>query len=55
MKLLAVDMASAGKKLDDEDFNSYILAGLDAEYNSVVSSIAGHVEPITLLSFTLNS
>jgi hypothetical protein len=47
MKLLADDMASAGKKLDDEDFISYIPAGLDAEYNSVVSSIAGHVEPIT--------
>jgi hypothetical protein len=47
MKLLADDMASVGKKLDDEDFISYILAGLDAEYNSVVSSIAGRVEPIT--------
>ena len=46
MKLLADDMASAGKKLDDEDFISYILAGLDTEYNSVVSSIAGRVEPI---------
>jgi hypothetical protein len=47
MKLLTDDMASVGKKLDDEDFISYILAGLDAEYNSVVSSIAGRVEPIT--------
>jgi hypothetical protein len=49
MKLLADDMASAGKKLNDEDFNSYILAGLDAKYNSVVSSIAGRVEPITFV------
>jgi hypothetical protein len=48
MKVLADDMASVGKKLDDEDFISYILAGLDVEYNSVVSSIAGRVEPITL-------
>jgi hypothetical protein len=47
MKLLADDMASTGKKLDDKDFISYILAGLDAEYNSVVSSIAGRVELIT--------
>jgi glutathionylspermidine synthase len=47
MKLLADDMASAGKKLDDEDFISYILARLDAQYNSVVSSITGRVEPIT--------
>jgi hypothetical protein len=46
MKVLADDMASAGKKLDDEDFISYILAGLDAKYNSIVSSIVGHVESI---------
>jgi hypothetical protein len=47
MKILAGDMASAGKKLDDDDFISYILAGLDVEYNSVVSSIVGSVEPIS--------
>jgi hypothetical protein len=46
MKILADDMASVGKKLDDEDFISYILTGLDIEYNLVVSSIAGRVEPI---------
>jgi hypothetical protein len=28
MKILADDMSSAGRKLDDEDFLSYILAGL---------------------------
>jgi hypothetical protein len=49
MKILADDMASTGKKPDDEDFISYILAGLDAEYNSVVSSIARCVEPITFV------
>jgi hypothetical protein len=47
MKVLADDMASVGKKLDDEDFISYILVGLDDEYNFVVSSIAERVEPIT--------
>jgi hypothetical protein len=47
MKVLVDDMASTEKKLDDEDFISYILAGLDVEYNSVVSSIARRVEPIT--------
>jgi hypothetical protein len=47
MKSLADDMASAGKKLDDEELISYILAGLDYEYNSLVSSIAARVEPIT--------
>jgi hypothetical protein len=47
MKVLADDMASAGKKLDDEDFIPYILAGLDAEYNSIVPSIARRMESIT--------
>jgi hypothetical protein len=40
MKILTDEMASAGKKLDDEELTSYILAGLDSEYNSIVSSIA---------------
>jgi hypothetical protein len=47
MKNLADDMASAGKKLDDEELSSYILAWLDSEYNSVVSSIAARTEPIS--------
>jgi hypothetical protein len=34
MKTLADAMASARKKLDDEEFCSYILEGLDFEYNS---------------------
>jgi glutathionylspermidine synthase len=48
MKTLADEMASTGKKLDDEELISYILAGLDYEYNSLVSSIAARVEPVTL-------
>jgi hypothetical protein len=47
MKTLADDMASVGKKLDDEEFSSYVLAGLDSEYNSIVSSIAARTEPIS--------
>jgi hypothetical protein len=47
MKSLADGMASAGKKLDDEELISYVLAGLDYEYNSLVSSIAAWVKPIT--------
>jgi glutathionylspermidine synthase len=47
MKTLADEMASAGKKLDDEELTSYILDGLDSEYNSIVSSIAARVEPIS--------
>jgi hypothetical protein len=48
MKTLADEMTSVGKKLDDEELCSYILIGLDAEYNSLVSSIAARSEPITL-------
>jgi hypothetical protein len=48
MKALADDMASIGKKLDDEELSSYILAGLDSAYNGVMSSIATQVEPITI-------
>jgi hypothetical protein len=47
MKTLADDMIVARKKLDDEELASYVLAGLDYEYNSLVSSIAARVEPIT--------
>jgi hypothetical protein len=47
MKTLADEMASAGKKLDDEELSSYILPELDSEYNSIVSSIAARVEPIS--------
>jgi hypothetical protein len=49
MKSLADDMASAGKKLDVEELSSYILDGLDSEYNSLVSSI---VVRVVLISFS---
>jgi hypothetical protein len=48
MKMLTDEMELAGKKLDDEELCSYILAGLDYEYNSLVSSIATRIEPITM-------
>jgi hypothetical protein len=48
MKSLVDDMSLAGKKLDDEELSSYILAGLDVECNSLVSSIAARIEPITI-------
>ena len=48
MKTLEDAMASAGKKLEDEEIASYILSGLDIEYNPVVSAIAARIEPISL-------
>jgi hypothetical protein len=48
MKALADDMASAGKKLEDEDLVSYILTGLDSDFDSVISAISARVEPISV-------
>jgi hypothetical protein len=48
MKALADEMASAGKKLDDEDLISYILAGLDSDFDLVISTVSTRVEAITV-------
>jgi hypothetical protein len=45
MRSLGYEMAAAGKPLDDEEMISYILAGLDIEYNFVVSAVLARVEP----------
>lgn len=48
MRALADEMATAGKPLDDEDLVSYIVTGLNIEYNPVVFAVLAGVEPITL-------
>ena len=48
MKALAYEMASTGKKLEDEELVSYILTGLDLDFNLVVSAVAFGVEPISI-------
>ena len=48
MKGLADDMASAGKKLEDEELISYILTGLSEDFDPVVSAVAVRAEPITV-------
>jgi hypothetical protein len=48
MKSLADEMASVKKKVDGEEFVSYILTGLDEEYNLVVSALLPHVEPVSV-------
>jgi hypothetical protein len=45
---LSDEMASVRKALDDEDMVSYILAGLDIEFNLVVSAAVARVEPISV-------
>jgi hypothetical protein len=54
MKSLADEMASTGKKLDDEELTSYILVDLNVEYNSLVSSIANRVNQLPLVNYILN-
>jgi hypothetical protein len=49
MKGLADDMASVGKKIKDEELISYMLTGLGEDYDSVISVVATHVEPITVI------
>jgi hypothetical protein len=48
IKGLADEMAAAGRKLEDEEFVSYVLSGLDQDYDSTVSAIAARVEPISI-------
>jgi hypothetical protein len=48
MKALTDDIASAGKKLDEEDLVGYILAGLDSDYNFVISTVATCTESISV-------
>jgi hypothetical protein len=45
---LADDMALACKKIDDEELISYILAGLDYKYNSVVSALVARPDELTI-------
>ena len=48
MKGLADEMASAGRKLEDDELVSYILTELDLDFNPVVSAVSARVEPITV-------
>ena len=48
MKSLADDMAAAGKRLEDEEIISYVLAGLDMDFNPIVSVVVAHTEPLSL-------
>lgn len=41
-------MASASRKLEDEELLSYILTGPDLKFNPVVSAVAARVEPISM-------
>jgi hypothetical protein len=48
MKGLDDEMASAGKKLDDDELVSHILMGLGEEFDSMVIGVSNLVDPISL-------
>lgn len=51
MKGFADELAAAGKPLSDEDFVSYIVTGLDQEYNSFVENMCARSDPISAWRF----
>jgi hypothetical protein len=48
MKALVDGMASASKKLDDEDLVGYILTEVDSDFDFVILTVAARVEPISM-------
>ncbi|XP_021303151.1 uncharacterized protein LOC110430216 [Sorghum bicolor] len=48
IKNLADEMASAGRKLEDEEIVSYVLTGLREDFDFVVSAVTARVEPISV-------
>ena len=48
IKTLTDEVACTAAALSDPEIVSKILAGLDMEYNLVVSALAARVEPITV-------
>lgn len=49
MKGLANDMLSTRKKIEDEELISYILTGLDRDFDPVVTAVAVQKEPLSLI------
>lgn len=48
MRNIKNELAATGKPVEDDEVVSHILNGLDYEYNPIVSTILGRVEPISL-------
>jgi len=48
VKGLSDELAAAGRPVPDEELVTFILAGLDFDYNPLVSSVLGRTEPISL-------
>ena len=48
VKGLGDELAAAGRPVPDEELVTFFLAGLDFDYNPLVSSVLGRTEPISL-------
>ncbi|XP_073362953.1 uncharacterized protein [Aegilops tauschii subsp. strangulata] len=46
VRTLCDELVASGKKVDEEDVVSHILAGLDEEFDPVVSAMCSRVEPV---------
>nr|AAT85031.1 putative polyprotein [Oryza sativa Japonica Group]ABF96679.1 retrotransposon protein, putative, Ty1-copia subclass [Oryza sativa Japonica Group] len=48
MRALADDLMAVGKPVDDDELIGYIFAGLDDEFEPVISTIVGRPDPVTI-------
>jgi hypothetical protein len=48
MRSLIDEITSTGKTIDDDELVSYILAGLDYDYNPIVTSLTARIEPLSV-------
>ncbi|XP_073360704.1 uncharacterized protein [Aegilops tauschii subsp. strangulata] len=48
MRGYAGELAAAGKPLDEDELVSFLLAGLDLDYNPLVSALDARTEPVTV-------
>ena len=48
MRGYADELAAAGKPLDEDELVSFLLAGLDLDYNPLVSALDARTEPVTV-------
>ena len=48
IRTLCDELVASGKKVDEEDVVSHILAGLEKEFDPVVSAMCSRVEPVTV-------
>lgn len=48
MKAIGDKLATAGRKVEDDEMVSFILTGLDSNYNPIVTLVTSRVDPISL-------